>query len=192
MNSVFLRIPKSGSTSILASILRVQPNFDSRHKTVDEIGKNHKFFTMIRPPLQQYCSTYYFLKNIDQNVYDEKNFMLTPFIEHMNVINQVNTIEEYLLNCPKNAFLTKYLCGLSPYDLESVGHVDYMHETRQIFHVMYNFPILDIWARKNPDKMDNYVVSFSIEEQFKLRNEVEYDLYCQALDHFLTFKKMFT
>lgn len=190
----FIRIPKSGSTSMMASISQVYPYSDNRHLTVSEIledGKDHKFYTVIRDPLQQYCSMYYFLKNREDEVYNPDNFMLIPFVEHMDIIKQTNSLNEYLVNCPENAFLGKYLSGISPLNLESIGHLDHMDDTRKIFNIMLKLPIAPVWLKKNPCVNGRYFVEKNIIIKFLKRNELEYDLYRQGYEYFNNLRKSY-
>lgn len=190
----FLRIPKSGTTTIVESINKKYGDFPIKHATVDqllEMQQGLQFFTMIRDPLQQYCSMYYHYKAmIDDpeypaNLYNARgNPKYDP--DQLESVLKSNTLEEYLLNSPQNAFLGKFLCGLSPYSLICVGHVDHMDDTYKLFNKILDLPITPGWLRRNPNRKDNnpYTVDNSILEQFKKRNEVEYDLYAQSYEHF--------
>jgi len=187
----FIRIPKSGSTSVMASISKISDNYEKRHLTVKEIlldGQEHKFFTMIRNPIQQSVSMYYQSKTyVDQNLdySDTPQPMLPPFIEHMNVIRQTDGLEEYLLSAPTNAFLGKYLSGMDPLDLAVVGHVDFMEKTRALFNASMGFSVNPFWLKKNPlREKDFYGVSHATTLKFKSRNELEYSLYYKSLDVF--------
>jgi len=199
----FIRIPKSGSTSIMASIAKINfaqhtPNFEMRHLTVEEIkkdGQEHNFYTVIRNPLQQYISMYYQAKGfVEQNLdfSDTPQPMLEAFIDHMKVVRETDSLEEYLLNAPQNAFLGKYLSGMSPTDLACVGHIDFMDETRYLFNKVVGLPVVPVWLKRNPlREKDIYEVASSVGFKFSMRNELEYDLYTQAWHHFNNLKNIY-
>lgn len=189
MVKTFIRIPKSGSTSIIAAINQIDPNHDNRHLTVSEIrqdGQEHLFYTMIRDPLQQYVSTYYYAKMFVEQNLDFANTpqpMLQPFLEHMSIIRQTTCLEEYLLIGPSNAFLGKYLFGLDPKELICVGYLEDMDTSRRLLNEIVGLPILPVWLKKGP--VDGpYTVADSVVNEFKEKNFLEYELFESALEHF--------
>ena len=196
MVNTFIRIPKSGSTSLMAAIAQVTPNFDNRHLTVKQIledGQEHSFYCIIRDPLQQYVSTYYYAKGfVEQNLdfSDTPQPMLEAFLEHMQVIRQTTSLEEYLLNAPNNDFLGKYLSRLDPSELLCIGHVDQMYETRALFNKVIGLPIVPLWLKKGPMRQNGpYTVEKSVKDRFISNNELEYHLYNKSLYLFDQFLK---
>ena len=190
----FIRIPKSGSTSIIASISQANVRYSRDHLTASEIladGDKHEFYAIARDPLKQYISMYYYAKGfVEQNLdfSDTPQPMLYAFLEHMSVVRQTTCLEEYLLNAPRNDFLGKYLSGISPYDLLCVGRLDRFDESIKMIEKVTGITMYPAFLKKN-----NYVpekISDSAIAKFMSNNEFEYDLYGQCLDHYDNLKKL--
>jgi hypothetical protein len=184
----FIRIPKSGSTSIIASLANTDAKYKKHHLTVEQMladGEQHEFYTIARDPLSQYTSMYYYAKGFVKQNLDFSNTpqpMIYAFLDHMKVIRQTTSLEEYLLNAPTNAFLGKYLSGMSPYDLLCVGLLDRFDESLKIIKNVTGITINPVHVKKN-----NYTpgpVSSDVLAKFILNNELEYELYRQCVDYF--------
>ena len=188
----FIRIPKSGSTSLMVSIGASDPNFNHRHRTVKEIlqdGKDHKFYTMVRDPLEQYCSMYYYAKDmIGLDI--KENPMMEAFIDHVEAVKKYPDLEEYLLHAPPNAFLEKYLSGLNPEELVCVGRLDRFEESLELITKIIGIPTLNVWLKRNYKNIP-YTVSESTKSIFIKNNEHEYMLYNKSLLYFNKLRNYF-
>jgi hypothetical protein len=188
MVKTFIRIPKSGSTSIMASLAQTDAKYKRDHLTVAQMssdGEQHEFYAIARDPLSQYTSMYYYAKGfVEQNLdfSDTPQPMLYAFIEHMKVIRQTTSLEEYLLNAPNNAFLGKYLSGMSPYDLLCVGLFDRFDESLKVIENVTGITMYPVHLKKNDYTPDT--VSGDVLARFMSNNELEYDLYRQCVDYF--------
>lgn len=188
MVKTFIRIPKSGSTSILASVINTDAKYKKDHLTVAQMlsdGEHHSFYAIARDPLSQYTSMYYYAKDfVERNLdfSDTPQPMLYAFLEHMKVIRQTTSLEEYLLNAPTNAFLGKYLSGMSPYDLLCVGLFDRFDESLKVIENVTGIPMSPVHLKKNDYTPDP--VSSDVLAKFMSNNELEYELYRQCVDYF--------
>lgn len=188
MVKTFIRIPKSGSTSILASVINTDAKYKREHLTVAQMledGEQHEFYAIARDPLSQYTSMYYYAKDfVERNLdfSDTPQPMLYAFLEHMKVIRQTNCLEEYLLNAPTNAFLGKYLSGMSPYDLLCVGLFDRFDESLKVIENVTGITMYPVHLKKNDYTPDP--VSSDVLAKFMSNNELEYELYMQCVDYF--------
>jgi len=188
MVKTFIRIPKSGSTSIIASLAMTDAKYQRDHLTVAQMlsdGEHHSFYAIARDPLSQYTSMYYYAKGfVERNLdfSDTPQPMLYAFLEHMKVIRQTTSLEEYLLNAPNNAFLGKYLSGMSPYDLLCVGLFDRFDESLELINKITGITMYPAHLKKNDYTPDP--VSGDVLARFMSNNELEYDLYRQCVDYF--------
>lgn len=191
--NTFVRIPKSGSTSFVEALYKIDPEYDGRHLTIDELvqtypDKDHRFYYFIRDPLEQYTSMYYFLKGTV-----EKQGALPPFsskagelrnsvYEHHKAIRDSSCLGEYLINAPRNTFLGKYLSNMEPKDLLCVGRLDRFEESLSLISKIVGVNAENVWLNKNLYTAD--VLPKDVIDIFMSNNALEYELYAKSLEHY--------
>lgn len=199
-NLAFVKIPKTGTQTIEDSLRPVfveNPCLTSMHLTVEQFsshGHAHDFITMVRDPLQQYISAYYYTKNkmnaaaIGAPPTDGRPRVLR---EHRLVISATASLEEYLLNAPVDDFLVKYTAGTTMDDFIFVGETNHMDESLALLTAVTGIPTHSEWANRNPKRpmtLQPYWVPADVEAAFKARNAGEYEVYAKGVERFESLK----
>ena len=196
MSLVFIRVPKTGTTSIISSIgqqdIQDNPCLSPQHIPASEFinhDHSHKYFSMARDPLQTACSFYYFIKNIN----NANRIKLDPNNNFNNMRVQADqvlsseSLDEYLLNSDPNGFLGIFWDGLPPEDFMFIGDVNNMSDSVKVLSILTGINFKEYWARKNParpDTLQPYWVEDSVRRAFEAKNTTEYDLYDRAMTKF--------
>jgi hypothetical protein len=200
-NLAFVRIPKTGSTTLLQSLkgLTEHPCIETQHQTIATMelhGHAHEYFTIVRDPLQQYISCYYFVKNSmnKRTVYrplDAPDLGFGPLGGHQLAIASTNGLAEYLLNAPIDDFTSKYLSGTLPADMVVVGEVTEMGASLALISAVTGISTHLAWENRNPARqatLQPYYVDPAVVAAFKVRNAGEYELYAKGVEHFNALK----
>lgn len=200
MNISLIRIPKTGSTTLFRNLPVGSPDYPCL--SADHIiraeyeahGHPHDYITMVRDPLQIYCSNFYFLKNrmnIQKVRPDYKPAPKMVLADHMNPIKAANGIEQYLVTAPTNDFITRYFSGALPDDFVFIGETNHMAESLALLSAITGLPTRYVWENKNPKRpstLQPYWVPKGVGIAFKKRNEQEYELYAKSVERFNALK----
>lgn len=206
-NFAMVKVPKTGTTTVVFGYQDLwkseeHPCLSSAHWTISMWGErhgdhSHDFFTWVRDPLQMYCSSYYFLKNrihriehASKSVEEDKH----PLYEHSLMLQDITSLEEYLLEAPANDFMPKYFGGSDLKDYVFVGKTEEMSTSLQIFTKITGLPIKDEWRNKNPKRPETlqpYYVPADVAAKFKKRNYQEYEAHAKGLELFEAFKRRY-
>lgn len=193
MNLAHIRIPKSGSTTIANNLDQIR----NQHPCLSRVhfstayfeghGHSHDYIGMVRDPIQQYISAYYYIKNIRaQNVVAEGN-RKNVLPELAAVVDATNSLNDYLLNAPINDFAVRYFGVIQPSDFFFIGTVNEMEASLAVLGAMAGFSPINVWSNKNPARpqtLQPYWVPNDIAQQFMARNELEYEMYFKGLEKF--------
>jgi hypothetical protein len=197
-NLALIRVPKCGSTTLAHSL---RPLFKSddypclapTHNTVGLFLSHdhpHDFVSMVRDPLQLYCSAYYYVRNVaaQGGFYDNLVQGLRKVVleEHTKIALDT-TLEEYLVSAPENDFMTVFFEGIEPKDFLFLGEVNQMQTSLDLFTRITGIPTNYEWANKNPNRPETlqpYWADPSVVSVFKKRNEQEYEVYAKSIEHF--------
>lgn len=206
MNKAFIRVPKTGTTSLINGIREAvdspsHPCLTRAHDLATTLlahDHGHDFITMMRDPLQTSASCYYFVKNrLNIEEFDPsvkaggRSGVLTV---HADLIETGVTLEEYLLQSPANDFFGKFFGPLQPADCAFVGSVDDMVTSFKLLTAITGIPSTWRWSNKNPKRpatLQPYYVSPEVTAAFKERNALEYELYTKGLEQFAALKKRY-
>lgn len=164
------------------------------------------FFTLLRDPYDRTCSEYYFIKNKTQitldhwHDWDIKDPKRLHFISHMaekiggsklyyektyHIYKHDMTIEDYLEWSIDNPTYPFYLDSRTVKEFDCVGITEQMDKTIWLLKSMYNISCGEGDYNNNSKKMVNQPYNTAYPRNiYKLRNNVEYNIYEDGLDKF--------
>ena len=194
-NVALIRVPKSGSTTLLRNLQRARndhPCITHQHRPVSffaEHGHAHDFITMVRDPLQQAVSCYYYVRNVAnaQRMRDPNGQANLGVLAEHRILSEGMTLDEYLFTAPANDFAGKYFETAQPSDFAVVGVTNEMAASLALVTAITGIPTQERWDNKNParpETLQPYYVDPAVAAEFKTRNAIEYDLYNKGVEHF--------
>jgi len=202
-NLAVVRIPKTGTVSLLTGMLPLMvsdqyPCVTNLHKTTDYFNRHphdHDFITMVRDPLQQYISCYYFLKNRAHIAETGRHIHVDgrdgTLRTQRKAVEASTSLEDYLSNTVVGDFAERYFGKVAPESFMFVGETNQMEASIAVLSKMLNMPMQVHWENRNPKRpttLQPYYVAPSVAAAFKARNASEYDLYERSVAHFNTLK----
>lgn len=143
------------------------------------------FYTQVRDPYDVACSLYFFLKRegpysriVGSNIeIDEYNSLL---------VYNTDDINYYLENLIPNSNYGHYFDALNPSDFDCVGYSNDLGKTVDLLRKVFNLQkVGPTNYNTNPDRFVGEPYSFDFtKKDFMKKNELEYELYYDALNKF--------
>lgn len=194
-NIGYIRVPKTGSGSI-ENFFKQQKNkhlicgiHHLPYVLLSEHTHQHEYFSFVREPLQLYSSFYFFMKKriSYEHIYNNPLDYTPMNKKNIDLLESKATVEEFLLECPKNQMLSYFIDPLPISELSFVGITENMDESINFLNDKFNFSIENKSINVNTDKtfLSPYSFSKNIEKKFRLRNEREYEIYEKAKEIFI-------
>lgn len=187
----YIRVPKTGSRCIADYLLENQNsymicgNHHLPYTILNNHDHSHTYISIVRDPLQLYCSFYFFMKkrSVDLKMFNNPLDYTQTNEKNMELLLSNVCLEEFLLECPPNQMLSYFIDPLPINDIDFIGTLEQLDKSIYCLNSIYNFNIKNYKENYNIDKIeDSYSVSDDIRKKFISRNVREYEIYNMAME----------
>ena len=198
----FVRVPKTGSTSLMQSLfpvisetsgevclsgVHVPASFYAMHP------HPHRLITLVRDPLQMYCSFYWFMKiRLAKKDFKTPLAINPAHLENMALLNSGADLGTFLRECPPNQLFPFYYDTIPVSEYFYVGTVDDMKTSMTLLNRMTGIDTSKSMVASNVNgakpSSGEYPVSAETRSIFESRNAQEYSMHELALTRYSELK----